>query len=234
MIAFPEENPGRIGERGRRGRQHGAQAVELPALRLVGRMMRLVGAGEMAHHQPKIDALQRLWIGRNRLDFPWRHAEPRHAAVDLQGCRQGMSCGFGGFTPCAKLFGAVEHGDQACSNRIGLRTGRQAVQYIDGGTGTDGGAQCNAFAYMGHEEGIAALLHQGAGDTLRAEPIAVSLDDAGTFRVAEPRLQAAIILTDCAEIDGQDGAGIGRRIGRNGLVSTRNLIHVFHPVFFRK
>ena len=56
MIMLPEEDARGIGERRRRRRQLLRNASKAQTLRLVGRMVRLVGAGEMAHHQPDLDA----------------------------------------------------------------------------------------------------------------------------------------------------------------------------------
>ena len=84
VIVLAEEYAGAVGKRRRCGRQQCPQPLELAELRPVGGMIRFVGAGEMAHDQPDLDAIEGVGRSRKPLDVGGRHADARHAAVDLQ------------------------------------------------------------------------------------------------------------------------------------------------------
>ena len=86
MESRPEEDPRRVGEARRRPRQAGAQRLEALALLLAERMVGLFGAGQMADHQHQIEGCERA--GVEPLEVGPGKAQPAHAGVDLERCRQ--------------------------------------------------------------------------------------------------------------------------------------------------
>ena len=94
------------------------QRLEFRELHGVGRILRLVGAGEMAHHQPDRDAVESARRRGKPVDLAGRHAKPRHAAVDLQRRGQLAPGPFGNPAPGRDLLDAVQH-----RNETGLDAG---------------------------------------------------------------------------------------------------------------
>ena len=94
-------------------------------------MLRLVGAGEVAHHQPHRDPVEGMGLGREALDRGGRQAEPRHAAVHLQRRRQFSLRTIGCAAPRLDLLDAVEHrNDFGCGAGV-LAARRDAVEHMD-------------------------------------------------------------------------------------------------------
>ena len=95
----------------------------------LARFIGLVGAGEMAHHQHHVDAVEGARVRGDALNLRRRHAEPRHAAVDLDRRRQACARLFGASRRhAASCVGAVQHRDQSVRGAGWLRAGRQAVE----------------------------------------------------------------------------------------------------------
>ena len=109
MIGLPKQNAGGIGEARRSLRQLRAKPVEGFSLRLVLRMLGLVGAGEMAHHQRKLEGAQQDLRARKRRNLVGREAEPVHAAVDMDGSGKLRARRRTERRPFFDLVGAVEH-----------------------------------------------------------------------------------------------------------------------------
>jgi hypothetical protein len=138
----------------------------------------------MAHHQRYREAVEGLRLTGQLFDLRRRHAEPRHAAVDLDRCRQFAAGLLAGLAPGLQLRGAVDDGAKAGFDRLAFRARRQPVQHMDRRLGTERLAQRHAFGQMRDEEGRAAFRRQCRRHFGRAQPIAVSLDDAGAMRGA--------------------------------------------------
>ena len=88
-----------------------AQPIEDLALRLALRVLRLIGAGEVTHHQRRASkADQRSRAGRNGLDLGGRQAKPVHAAVDMHRSRaEPLRALAEKARPLPDLLGAVQH-----------------------------------------------------------------------------------------------------------------------------
>jgi hypothetical protein len=58
---------------------------------------------------------------------------------------------------------------------------------------------------------LAAFADQRRRDLCCAQTIRIGLDHRGAGDATEARFQAPVVLADSAEIDGQDGSGLGQR-----------------------
>ena len=133
--------------------------------------------------------------------------EPRHAAVDLQRRGERTPGMLGRLPPGVDLAKAVQHRLEVVGDRFWLGARRQAVEDVDDGAWAERRPQRHALGKLGDEEVPATLRRQRRRDVRRTEPVGVGLDDGGGRHGAESRLQAAVVVGDGAEVDGQDRAG---------------------------
>ena len=160
MIFLAEKDARRVGERCRRRRQFPSQRFEYGKLRLVGRMLRFIGAGQMAHHKPDRDPVESIGVRRQSVDLGWRQAKPRHAAVDLQRRHKRAPGALGSGAPGLDLVDAVQHRHGAgCDARV-FAAGRNAVEHMDFDIGPERGAQRQRLAELRDEECPAAFCYR--------------------------------------------------------------------------
>ncbi|MDF9789323.1 hypothetical protein M2440_000024 [Methylorubrum extorquens] len=189
------------------------EGVEHHPLRGIRRIVRLVGAGEMAHHEAQVEAVEpaRVEAGGGLVRG---EAEPGHAAVDLQDRRQASSEPGREGTPGGSLPVVVQDRREIVRMALRLGAGRKAVQNRDPGGRSEYLAQREALLGMGHEEGAAARPRQGGGDAFDPQTVGIRLDDGGARRPRSHGLQGAVVGGERREVDRQDGAG-RRRYGRS-------------------
>ena len=157
-----------------------AHFAEQPHLQIVERMVRFLGAGEVAHQQSDAVVLG-ADARRQGCRVVRRNAEPVHAGVDLQ-CRAAAPLRTGDKgVPFGQFDHAADHRAHAQFG-IGRRgAGDQAVEHIDRGVGR-GRAHAAGFRQVSDEVGLAAGARQRFRHRLDAAAIAIGLDDAGAFR----------------------------------------------------
>ena len=206
MVGVAEKHAGRVGKRRGRRRKQTPQAIETLALERIGRILRLVRTGEMAHDEPDVQARQPFGMRRQLLDFGRRHAEPRHAAVHLKHGRQRTTQSARQRGPAVCLFEAVEHRRDAGFRGIGFGAGGESVQDIDCDIAVQGLPQGERFRELRREEVRAALAGQRVGDRDRTDAVAVCLDDAGTVGVAKSCFENPVVLAERGDVDGENGA----------------------------
>jgi hypothetical protein len=137
--------------------------AEGPELRGIGGVVRLIGAGEVAH-----DERERPGLGPGARSGPvgGLHPQPVHAAVELDAIgRLGQ-----GRAVAGELLGAVEHGRQA---RVADRVASPAMwpeKTLISGPGAEGLAQGYAFLGHGDEEAARARLRPGGRDRPAPRP----------------------------------------------------------------
>ena len=83
MVFGTEEDARRVGEACRGRRQTRALRLEELALRLVHGMRRVLGAGEVAHDEAKIEAVEPRRLIGEAVDFVRRQAKAAHAGVQV-------------------------------------------------------------------------------------------------------------------------------------------------------
>ena len=113
----------------------------------------------MAHHQPQVETLECVAIGGDLLDISLRHAQSRHATVDLHRDRQPASATPApGIAPGSELFGAVGDRRQPLCGAGILRPRMNTVQDEYLCAGAKHAAKRLSLAGVGDEERIAAFL----------------------------------------------------------------------------
>ena len=181
-------------------------------LSLVHRIVRLVGAGEVAHHQLQVQSRRRR--RDPRLPRPRRATCPA-CDMPLSTCtatgkrrpslraaaRQAASCS-------ALLATAIRSGDGA----IVLRAGGNAVQDVDVAAGRRSPAAAQFPRRHGRRRRCGSLPAAARRDLGGAETVAVGLDHGAAFSAVEPFAQPTVVLPDSAEIDGEDGACLVRGV----------------------
>uniref|UniRef100_A0A0N4ZAP4 NAD-specific glutamate dehydrogenase n=1 Tax=Parastrongyloides trichosuri TaxID=131310 RepID=A0A0N4ZAP4_PARTI len=218
---WAQEAAARVGE----GARHAGIALdrrgEGVALGAVQRVRRLVGAGQVGHHQ--FEALERF---RRVLDA---ETQPVHAGVQLQGAGA-AACRL----PGLKLGRVVDDGPQVRGLKHGCAIAVAAVQNVDDRLGPDGLAQTHALGRAGDEEGARALGHQSTRHGGGAQAVAVGLHDRidGT---AGHGFERAIVVGERVQIDVKGGGskgGGGHEGGYRPLLGRRYrvLLQGFHIV----
>ncbi len=201
----PEKRAARVGQACRRGRELGAQHVEAVALLHVHGIVRLVGAGEMAHDQRGLEGGQEIGLGRQLRDVALRHAKPIDPGVDMQGCGKPAPAGLAVGGPIAHLGEAREGRAQVEARIVGLGPGQETVEHIDGGAGLHF-ARGAPLVHGGDEKGLAAFAGQRPGDGRQAQAIGIGLDDACAFRAARDLVEPRPVGAQGGQVDIEDGA----------------------------
>ncbi len=177
------------------------------------RVLGLVGASEMAHHQRELEGGEDIARFSDGLDLACRQPKPVHAAIDMDGGGEGAARRRREHAPLLDLLRAVEHRTQAMVAIERCRALEQSVEDIDDFLGQQH-AEVPRLAERGDEEGLAAGERKRRSDHSHAEPIGVGFDHGGAFGRRAERGQAPVIGDQCIEVDGED-----RRRGR--LVDLR-------------
>ena len=210
--AGPKQNARRIGEAGRRLGQLGAQSVEQPPLRVVLAMARVVGAGEMAHHQSEREGRPHIGGLLHGVDLRHREAEPVHAAVDMDGAGKLLADARAIIGPFPDFFGAIQDGPQIEELESLRGAGQVAAEHVDDGLGQ----KCPQALRLGdgrHEEGPAARAPKRGRCLCHAEAVGVGLDHGGALGRRGQRAQAPVIGGERVEVDGEDGGRVRIRLG---------------------
>ena len=131
-------------------------AISRKARELLGveRMIEVLGAGEVAHHQ-RDAVIAGIDPGNDALGFPEREAEPVHAGIDMNGCAAGPAGAPAKHVPFGKLVEIADHGPG-----VDLGVGvaailEEAVEHVDRRR-RQGGARGARFIEGGDEERLAA------------------------------------------------------------------------------
>ena len=177
-------------------------------------MVRLIGAGQMRHHQHgllrKGDVAQGGPLGG-------LHPQPVHPAVKLDAegmTRQGFHVG-------QQLVDRVDHrGKVSLPDHVGV-TGHMPRKDTDAGAGTQHAPQLHPLFGEGHEKQLCARCRQGRGHLLHPETIGICLDRRGGIAGGAP-IQRAPVGDDGAEVDRERGSGHpGRPLGQDGDAGAR-------------
>jgi len=75
--------------------------------------------------------------------------------------------------------------------------------------GGDRAAQRDRLAELGHEEAPRAGLEQGGSHPRQTQAVAVRLDHGGAGHAVQLVAEAPVVVRQRAQVDGQDGAGLG-------------------------
>ena len=203
MEAGLQEHPAGVGQRAARGRQLGGGGLEGGELLRIGRAVRLVRAGQVAHQQGERRVLEEGRVGDEAVDIGRRQAEARHAAVDLQGDGQRPAEAFGQRAPQAGLLQAVDHRNDAGLGAGSLGAGLQAVEHIEPRVAGQMRLERQGLGQVGDEEVQTAGGLQSRGGAVGPEAVGVGLDHGGDGAGAEARAEAAVVGDQGAEVDGQ-------------------------------
>ena len=150
-------------------------------------MVRGVGAGEMAHHQHRSYAVERIRFGRQMDRLFRRQAEPRHAGIDLQRRRQPPPGPTRCPAPGGDLGQAVQHRAPRRAQAFLLGPRRRSVQHIDRRRRPEHGAQRNALVDMGDEEDLAAGGGERRRHGSRTEAVGIGLDHSSAVGTGRQR-----------------------------------------------
>ena len=168
MIGPPEQDAGGVGEARRRLRQFRAKGVEGLPLRLVLRMVGLIGAGKVAHQKRELEGTEQALCAREGGDLIGGKPEPVHAAVDMDGGRELRARGRAERGPFFDLGGAVEHRAQAQRAVDRSSVLEQTAEDVDGRVKKKRPQLCR-LAERGDEESLAACPRQSRGDLCHAQ-----------------------------------------------------------------
>ena len=185
--------------------------LERGELRLVRRMLRLVGAGEMAHDQPDRDAVEGAQASPQAARRP--PAAGRAATCRCRPAASRRAAGRPAWRPRARPRSA-----RCCSapgsrrpRRTRLRRRAQCRSAHGSPAAAPSAARsASASPRCATKKIVAAFGASAARNLGRAEPIAVGLDDACRSRRRRAALEEPVVLADRPEIDGQNGAGQSR------------------------
>ena len=175
---------------------------------LIGRIAGFFCTGKVAEHEAQVEAREGGRIGSDSANFRARHAEPRHAAVDLDRDGQWPGSTTSGRPPGCKLLDAVCHGGQIVCRADILGPGVEPVEDEDFWLGADGAPKRQSFGSVRDEERRTALFAQRRSDFGGAEPVAVGFHHRSAGCVRQSGTQPAEVLADCTEVNRQDGTGL--------------------------
>ena len=147
---------------------------------LVERMVRLVGADEVAHQQRDAVFLRANARGQGRRLVD-RDAQSVHSGVDMQ---RGAAAPFIGCTesiPFGEFDQTSDHRTRLNVGKGGRRSRQQTVEHVDCRLRHDR-AYATRFGQIGDEKRLAPGGCEHARYRLDAAAIAVGLDDGGAFR----------------------------------------------------
>jgi hypothetical protein len=201
VVRGAEKDAWRVGEARRHRRQAPAPLLETQALRLVHRVLGLVGAGEVADEQGGCEAVKPFRLGRQRLGLDRRKPQPAHAGVHLHHRPQPGARGARLRRPTLDRFEVVEHRHQGVGGKRGLGAGEVAVEHIDARLG-ERAPERHRLGEGGDEE-VAAAGGGELGRHLRgAEAVGVGLDHRGRRHpLADRGDDRAPIAPDRREVD---------------------------------
>ncbi len=207
MEVGAERDPGRIGKARLDAAKKLTSRRERFELALVERMVGLVRAGEMAHHQNGIKRTgQRIFLCQ-RPGLLEREAEPVHAGVDMDRAGMGNAVGAAKTFPDRHFAARIEHRDQA---RFGIGLSRLAAEqpaeheypgvraYL---------AHRAAFLRPGDEKRVAARRGKRRHRLGDSQPVSVGLDHASRTRGWRQSRQRAVIVLQRAQVDRGERAG---------------------------
>ena len=182
-----------------------ADVAEIADLLLVERMVGLVGAGEVAHHQRDAVVRHRRHPGRKagRLFRP--EAEPIHASVEMQRRAAGPALHGAERVPFGELAEVPDHRTRIDLGEQMRRPRHDAVEDVDDGVG-EGGAQPPGFGDMRHKECLAAGRGKRRCHRLEPAAIGVGFDHRGAVGRRGAASERAPVRDDGAAVDSQRGA----------------------------
>ena len=121
VVGGAQKYPRRIGQAGRRPRQAGARGPEPDQLPVVERMPGFLGAGQVAHHQDQVEALQARWLLGQALQFVGWQPQAVHAGVYVQGGGELPGLRMAQAAPSLDLGQAVQHRDEVVTQVVPFR-----------------------------------------------------------------------------------------------------------------
>jgi len=131
-----------------------------------------------------------------------RHAEARHAGVDMDPGEQRAADLSGMARPALHLAGVVQNGDDVLRDVALLLALEEPVEHEDARLRGHDVAQRQRLAEMRDEEAPAAGLAERLRDLRRAEAVGVGLQDrAALATLREPPAKAVPVACHCGEVD---------------------------------
>ena len=175
MVIGPQEDAGGIGKRCGNVGQERVDRAEVRQLLAVERVIRRIGAGEMAHQQRWRDCRKEIAVIAERPRFGDGKAEAVHARIDMDG-RAGRRAILLRRRPFGDFRERAEHGAKVGRDVSAGCAGQEAVEDVDDGV-RNGMPEANAFVGKCDEEGMAAGTGKRIGGRFKADAVAVAFDD---------------------------------------------------------
>ena len=200
MVVVAQKDPGRRRQARRHAAQTGSRRREPRVLVAVQRVIRLVGAGEMAQQPMPADHPGSAEIVGEPGELARRQAESGHPGVDMQHRRQ-RPAPRRDLPPLGDLAGVVQHRDQSGLGEFLRRTRHRAIQNGNFVLLGQGLAQGQRLVEGRDEKPPAPGRGQRTRNDRGAEPVAIGLDHRrATGRSDLPR-QIAPVRDDPRDID---------------------------------
>ena len=124
MVGVPQERATGVGKACRCRRELRAQHLEALALALIHGVVGVIGTGQMAHDERRLEGSKQVGRGGQLIELVLGHAEPVHAGVDVDGRCHAAPAGPAVGGPVARLRQAREHGAQIEARVVRLGAGQ--------------------------------------------------------------------------------------------------------------
>ena len=210
MVGRTQEDPGRIGQRRRAGRQTPTVSLESSELFGVLRAVGDVGRSQMAHHVDDLERGSAPGFVDQHGGLVRSEAGPVHAGVEVDRRGQLLPALRRGSGPAVDLFEAVEHRDQAELDQVLGRGGRRTDQHLDLDV-LEGAAQLFGLVELGDEETTAPLFCECSRHLDGPEAVAVGLDHRRGLDSGELLADDPVVGLESPEVDGEVHGNMPRR-----------------------
>jgi len=158
-------------------RQDASHLLKQGELHGIGRMIRFIGAGQMAHDAFKVQSIQLLAIVDEDTYIGFAEAAPGHTGVDLQDGGQLLARCQGGAGPSAHLIETVENRYEIMSDEVGFRTSQRTMEERNRRAGSKNVAERNPLLQIGDKEVPASGSCQRGGNLCCTQSVSIGFDD---------------------------------------------------------